>query len=567
MSATKRGMESFSDRANRSVMNTVLFSTIVLVGLAVTAAVSVGIWNRWQTDRYSMVQDSRVAHTTGRVEQTETEITNLNNNLNALNTSLCGKIMMVNTTIQTQLDDINDELNITGVTGTSFRDNVTQELLIINMNLTDISIDIANLTSDLNTLDNEAIKTINGIPPLANNFGILSGNGGIAVSPLPNGIHINNTGVLSLIAGQGIDLSSATGDVTLSNTGVITINMMSPDASGAFIISGDSGITISSGPNLNEITVNGTALTNSITNLIMTDAVHNMELMNLTSIVNNQQMEINVLEQTLITMGQMLNGTEVDINMTLTELIMDVLMLKEQVQILENQLANASALVAPTGSMVPWAGAIGVMIPDGYLLCDGSSVAILDYPELHAQIACTYCPGMGCTFTDFCLPDLRGIIPVGEATSGTFSFPPGTPTGQENIALTSNELPSHTHTISAGGAESRHGHSVLLGSGVNYEGGTWTKSWRGSRIAGYSATGDLGLEGFKFTAANGAMDSMGNDGYYMQFGFQPGTGNSARGAIEDDHSEHVHNINSAGSGNAHTLVQPSLIITGYIIKT
>jgi hypothetical protein len=47
---------------------------------------------------------------------------------------------------------------------------------------------------------------------------------GIDVINAPGNITISNTGVLSNIAGAGMSVSSATGNVTLTNTGVLTIN-------------------------------------------------------------------------------------------------------------------------------------------------------------------------------------------------------------------------------------------------------------------------------------------------------------------------------------------------------
>jgi len=45
---------------------------------------------------------------------------------------------------------------------------------------------------------------------------------GISVTNAPGDITITNTGVLSNIAGAGVSVSSATGDVTIANTGVVS---------------------------------------------------------------------------------------------------------------------------------------------------------------------------------------------------------------------------------------------------------------------------------------------------------------------------------------------------------
>jgi microcystin-dependent protein len=108
-----------------------------------------------------------------------------------------------------------------------------------------------------------------------------------------------------------------------------------------------------------------------------------------------------------------------------------------------------------TGIVVPWGSA---SIPSGFLLCDGQSVSTSTYAALFAVIAYTY-GGAGANFN---VPDLRDrtICGVSSANSKALAQAVGantvTPTG--NIAgstgattLTTNQIPSHSHSGAAGG--------------------------------------------------------------------------------------------------------------------
>lgn len=56
-------------------------------------------------------------------------------------------------------------------------------------------------------------------------------------------------------------------------------------------------------------------------------------------------------------------------------------------------------------------------IPDGYLLCDGSTVSRSTYSNLYAVLGTKY--GAGDGTTTFSIPDLIGKFPEGGSTAGT----------------------------------------------------------------------------------------------------------------------------------------------------
>jgi len=90
------------------------------------------------------------------------------------------------------------------------------------------------------------------------------------------------------------------------------------------------------------------------------------------------------------------------------------------------------------GEIIGYAGATS---PDvNWLVCDGTSLLRVDYPDLFAVIGVSYGAPDAAHFN---LPDLRGNVPVG-ADGGTFTF--ATPVGENAHTLSTTEIPSHAHT-------------------------------------------------------------------------------------------------------------------------
>lgn len=86
--------------------------------------------------------------------------------------------------------------------------------------------------------------------------------------------------------------------------------------------------------------------------------------------------------------------------------------------------------------------------PVGWLACDGSTYNISDYEVLYTLLGTAF-GGNG--QTTFGVPDMRGRVPVdmGQGT-GLSPYVLGQMTGTENVTLTTNNLPAHTHTFEAG---------------------------------------------------------------------------------------------------------------------
>ena len=89
----------------------------------------------------------------------------------------------------------------------------------------------------------------------------------------------------------------------------------------------------------------------------------------------------------------------------------------------------------PIGAILPFSGDI---IPNGWLLCDGSIIEQEDYPELFEVLAGNY--GI-INREEIRLPDLRGKVTVGKDSTDTDFDTLGKTGGEKEHTLTIDELP------------------------------------------------------------------------------------------------------------------------------
>ncbi|MCX6879881.1 MAG: tail fiber protein [Verrucomicrobia bacterium] len=106
-------------------------------------------------------------------------------------------------------------------------------------------------------------------------------------------------------------------------------------------------------------------------------------------------------------------------------------------------------LTLPTGTVLTFAG---VNVPNGFLLCDGSSLSSLTYPELFTVLGSSWGIGDGTLDTqghtkDFRLPDLRGRMPAGRDGSQSEFNAIGKTGGAKTHTLVDAEIPSHYHFV------------------------------------------------------------------------------------------------------------------------
>lgn len=85
----------------------------------------------------------------------------------------------------------------------------------------------------------------------------------------------------------------------------------------------------------------------------------------------------------------------------------------------------------------------GNFAPRGWAFCDGQLLAVSQNDALFSLLGTIY---GGDGRTTFGLPDLRGRIPIHSGTGpGLSPRRLGSKGGEENVTLTVNQLPSHTH--------------------------------------------------------------------------------------------------------------------------
>lgn len=87
----------------------------------------------------------------------------------------------------------------------------------------------------------------------------------------------------------------------------------------------------------------------------------------------------------------------------------------------------------------------GNFAPRSFALCDGQLIAVSQNDALFSLLGTIY---GGDGRTTFGLPDLRGRVPVHAGTGpGLAPVRLGAKGGAEKVTLTSQQLPSHTHTL------------------------------------------------------------------------------------------------------------------------
>lgn len=99
--------------------------------------------------------------------------------------------------------------------------------------------------------------------------------------------------------------------------------------------------------------------------------------------------------------------------------------------------------------MDPFVGEIKMVgfnfAPNGWLLCQGQTLPIAQYQALFALLGTTFGGNGTSTFN---LPDLRGRAPINFGQGlGLSPYEMGQQGGQEQVTLTAQNLPPHTHPV------------------------------------------------------------------------------------------------------------------------
>jgi microcystin-dependent protein len=233
----------------------------------------------------------------------------------------------------------------------------------------------------------------------------------------------------------------------------------------------------------------------------------------------------------------------------------------------ENQnLAINYKFVNPVGAVTCYAG---VNTPQGWLFCNGSEVSKTSYSALYSVIGDRY--GVAGNSDNFVLPDLTQKFPLGKSVSNNL----GDSSGNQTIILSTNQLPSHTHT----------GTTDISGSHVH----TGTTSTNGTH--NHTATDSGHSHGYldAYFAENqaegpnnvfGTSASTDNDNSYRYRPEQDTITSTGYANITvDNNGSHSHSLNvdsngnhthtfttgSTGSGSSINIMNPYLVLN-YIIK-
>ena len=95
------------------------------------------------------------------------------------------------------------------------------------------------------------------------------------------------------------------------------------------------------------------------------------------------------------------------------------------------------------GTVIPWAPNFA---PRSWAFCQGQLLSISQNDALFSILGTVY---GGDGRTTFGLPDLRGRVAIHAGTGpGLSSYRLGTSLGQEDVALTVNTIPGHSHAVS-----------------------------------------------------------------------------------------------------------------------
>jgi microcystin-dependent protein len=101
----------------------------------------------------------------------------------------------------------------------------------------------------------------------------------------------------------------------------------------------------------------------------------------------------------------------------------------------------------PVGAIFSYAGGTTAgLLPQEYLICDGTSYLRTDYPELFRVIGTTFGSASGTTFN---VPNMVGVFPQGSNTIGTRTTTSSVSAGTfAPTLLTSSQLPAISASVS-----------------------------------------------------------------------------------------------------------------------
>ncbi|MFY0576648.1 phage tail protein [Cystobacter fuscus] len=134
----------------------------------------------------------------------------------------------------------------------------------------------------------------------------------------------------------------------------------------------------------------------------------------------------------------------------------------------QGRVKDKTGWLVPVGTILAYGGS---NVPDGWLLCDGSTKSKTEYADLFAAIGDTYKGSSAPPSGEFRLPTLQGRVPMG--ANGYYFL--GTIGGEATHTLTIPEMPRHDHFVRDAG----HSHEISARNdeGRNDKHGRHIQNW------------------------------------------------------------------------------------------
>lgn len=201
--------------------------------------------------------------------------------------------------------------------------------------------------------------------------------------------------------------------------------------------------------------------------------------------------------------------------------------------------------VIPTGSIVCFSGAT---VPQGWLLCNGQAINRSAYINLFTTIGVIY--GVGDGSSTFNLPNLQDRFPMGKGSRSL-----GLIGGADSVTLTSDMLPSHSHsvTVSSNGEHSHTGSTNTAGNHAhNYLDAYFAENnGSGGNIYG-----------------TGASTDTDNSYRYRPDAVTDPNGNHSHTLTTNTESSHSHTVTIANTGTTNPTIDITnkYITLNYIIR-
>ena len=197
--------------------------------------------------------------------------------------------------------------------------------------------------------------------------------------------------------------------------------------------------------------------------------------------------------------------------------------------------------INPVGTIICYAGETA---PQGWFVCDGSEISKVLYPSLFAVIGNTFGSPVDSS-NNFVLPNLQQRIPLGKSGSTNL----GDNGGQSSVTLTTDQLPSHSHTGTTNNAGVHNHTATDLGHVHAYNDAYFAENRGGGQnVFGTSASTD-------------------NDNDYVYRTPAPTTSTGYANISVANAGEHSHTFttNTAGNGTSVNVMNPYLVLQ-YLIK-